>query len=66
MKIEGRIDKKKKRASRKNKLLIAELEEAIRSNQYKRPKNEMAPFWAPQPNKKVLNTTSTIVSGELP
>ena len=32
MKIEGRIDKKKKRASRKNKLLIAELEAAIRSN----------------------------------
>lgn len=37
MKQEGRIEKKKKRASRKNKLLIAELEAAIRNNQLKRP-----------------------------
>ncbi|TNV86022.1 hypothetical protein FGO68_gene3843 [Halteria grandinella] len=37
MKQEGRIDKKKKRASRKNKMLIAELEAAIRTNQFKRP-----------------------------
>lgn len=77
MKQEGRIDKKKKRASRKNKLLIAELEAAIRTNQFKRPAissgvalmgESQSNFWhateqSDQMGAKNNNTTGTHSSG---
>lgn len=58
LKNEGRIEKKKKRATRKNKLLFAELEAAIRENTFKRPKLE-GDKWAPTNNLKIEPISSS-------